>query len=284
MLKRNPPDYFLLSHSINIKPFSIFLFIPAAFIAWEINILGQMAFPSSNLLPYFLRITITLILGLALFIISGSLFKYNDLSVHALGLNYKKMPVNLGKGFLIGILTMVILSLLLYLFMPFHFIKGPLCRTDLWKESCSYLLGNTLEELMFRGFLLIIFSQLTNWRVAVIIMALPFGLFHLQGIGMNIEGLKMVSSTMIFSLVFSFAFILTGSMWTSIGTHVITNIILHPFLGLDGSNKSLYLPDFYGAWPKNYDLGFWILLMNTILMATIIYFSILSAQRRNKNS
>ena len=132
-------------------------------------------------------------------------------------------------------------------------------------------MGNFTEELLFRGYPLIILSQLLGWRAAVCIASIPFGLFHLPGLGFSIEGLTMVLTTATYSFVFSYAFILTGSLWTAIGVHVVSNILLHSISGLDGLGKAMLTPAFETRRPVNYDPGLLSFETSAIIIASIIY-------------
>jgi membrane protease YdiL (CAAX protease family) len=165
----------------------------------------------------------------------------------------------------------MILGVILYMYIPFHFIRGPLNALAVVKEAHSFFWGNFAEELLFRGYPLIILSQLLGWRAAVWIMALPFGLFHLPGLGFSIEGLKMVITTATYSFVFSYAFILTGTLWTAIGTHVVSNILLHSISGLDGLARAVFTPIFKTGWPVNYDPGLLSFETSAIFIALLLY-------------
>ncbi|HEV8284723.1 MAG TPA: CPBP family intramembrane glutamic endopeptidase [Chitinophagaceae bacterium] len=118
---------------------------------------------------------------------------------------------------------------------------------------------------------MIILSQLLGWRAAVCIMALPFGLFHLPGLGFSIGGWKMIITTATYSFVFSYAFILTGTLWTAIGAHVVSNILLHSISGLDGLARAVFTPVFETRWPVNYDPGLLSFETSAIVMALLLY-------------
>lgn len=161
--------------------------------------------------------------------------------------------------------------LLLYDFVPYHFVAGPLNGVDILKESYSYCLNSALEEFIFRGFLLVILSQLTGWRAAVIIMAVPFGLFHLLYTGFTMAGLKMVLTTAAYSFVFSYTYILTGSMWTSIANHISLNILLHAILGLGGEKRAVFVPVFDARFPSNYNVNIIISLLVSGVVAAFLF-------------
>jgi membrane protease YdiL (CAAX protease family) len=280
-------NYFQRRENFRLNIRDAFSFIVLAVIVWAMNSIAQMLFPSQNLLPYFARATISAAGALILIFVSIRLFKKSNVAADALGLKLSQDSLfNFILGVMIGMIVMVILGLVLYIFVPYHFIGGSLKTSEAVKEAHSFFWGNFTEELLFRGYPLIILSQLLGWRVAVCIMALPFGLFHLPGLGFNIEGLKMVITTSTYSFVFSYAFILTGTIWTAIGVHVVSNILLHSISGLDGLARAVFTPVFETTWPVNYDPGLLSLETSAIVMALLLYLLINKYQtlQRRQNS
>ena len=225
---------FLKQPRFQVNPTSILIFLVVAFTAWELNICGELVFPSLHWLPYFIRTTITLLADFLLFFISIRLLEKNQIPADALGLAPKIMFSNVLFGFVIGVVSLALIEGVLYTVAPYTLQYGPLHGTVVLQEAYSYCVGNSLEELIFRGFLLVILSRFTGWKIAVLVMALPFGLFHLQGLGNSVAGWRMAASTAIYSFVFSLSYILTASMWTAISAHATSNILLHAVLGLDG--------------------------------------------------
>jgi membrane protease YdiL (CAAX protease family) len=213
--------------------------------------------------------------------VSGFL-KKNGISGEALGLKLStRSLLNFLFGVIIAIVVLALAAFILFLFVPYHFEKGLLTFNGMLKEAHSYFWGNFLEELMFRGFPLIALSQLSGWRKAVLIMAIPFGLFHLPGIGFNMDGLKMILTTASYSFVFSYAFILTGSLWTAMGVHVTSNILLHAVTGLDGAGKAIFTPVFYADWPTGYDPALISFLLSTIIIASLLYLLIVKKAQQD---
>lgn len=184
-------------------------------------------------------------------------------------------------GVLIGLLTVAVIAVLLDIFIPYHFVRGTLDNFQLFREGVSYLVGNALEELIFRGFLFVVLSQLAGWRISLLIIAVLFGLFHLQGLGYTVQGTKMVVTTALFSFIFSLSYVLTKSLWTAICTHATANIFLHAFAGLDGGGRTIFLPVFEKSWPKGYDPGFWIAGVAALIVSCLLYMIILRREKRN---
>lgn len=263
---------------INIR--DVFSFLTVTVIIWGMNVFVNMFFPSQNLLPYFIRTGISAAGVLILIWVSIMLLKKSNVSKEGLGLKLtQKSLFNFILGALIALIVMVILGLVLYIFVPYHFIGGPMKTVEVLKEGHFFFWGNFTEELIFRGYLLIILSQRFGWRAAACIMAIPFGLFHLPGLGFGIDGLKMLITTATYSFVFSFAFILTGSLWTATGIHAASNILLHSISGLDGMGKAMLNPVFETRWPVNYDPGLISFETSAIVIALLLYLLINKSDR-----
>jgi predicted permease len=128
-----------------------------------------------------------------------------------------------------------------------------------------------MEELMFRGFLLLVISRSAGWQIAILLTSLAFGLFHLQGTGINIVGLRMVASTGTYRLVFALSYVVTRSLWTAISVHATSNILLHAILGLDGANQSIFVTVFTGNGQINGDWGLEALVLGAIATSCFLY-------------
>ena len=196
-------NYLLNRVPFKFKWVSVIVFFVIAALAWFMGITIQASFPQLNNAPYFIGMILRAIVVLAAIFASILLLKQNGLPAEALGLTFsKKTFLHVLAGIFIGLIFIALLGISYYMLWPFHFVAGPLTALDVLKDSYSYLFGNFLEELLFRGFLLVIFSQLIGWQKAAWILALPFGLFHLQGTGLTVDGLKMVATTSVCSFIF----------------------------------------------------------------------------------
>ena len=251
---------------------SLLLFIVLAVVAWGINLGGQMIFSSQNMVPYLARTVITMILDLTVVFVSIRLLKKNGLPSRSLGLSIKVDTLSdILVGVLIGILAVSIIAGMLYVVVPYHFIKGTFSFGRVLQETISYFAGNSLEELLFRGFLFVVLSQLLGWRIALLIVSLGFGLFHLQGVGFTVRGAKLVATTALFGLIFGMSYVLTKSLWTAVFTHATSNILLHAFAGLDGGGKAMFVPVFERPWPIGYDLGLWLIVIDATVISCLLY-------------
>lgn len=264
--------YFRQDKKFKLDIGSLFIFFILCIVTWLLNIFTQITFPSKSFIPYFAR-TACLTIGVLIMIVgTNRLLKSNNIPKEVLGLKLSLksfFSFILGAG--IGIITVIVIGGLLYFFVPYHFEVGSVKGIEVIKEANSYFWGNFLEELIFRGYPLIIVSQLFGWPKAVWIMALPFGLFHLQGLGFSMEGLKMVITTATFSFIFSYTFILIRTLWAAIGSHVMANVMLHSVSGLDGLESAMFKPVFETKWPVNYDPGLISFLLGAIIISVLLY-------------
>ena len=251
---------------------SLIIFLLTGVLAWAINLAPQMIFARSNA-NFWIRTTFILVADALLLYVTFNLLKRNHISRNALGLNAtKRLFKNASVGVAIAITTIIIMAIALYLLVPYQFIYKSLSVGYVLKESNSYLLGAFLEELLFRGFLLVFFIKLFGWRIGLLIMALPFGLYHLAG------GVSLVISTTIFSFIFGLSFVLTGSLWTAVFAHATVNILLHAITGLDGAGNAIYTLAFEGQIP-NYPFGLLVSVSSALIMASVLYLIIVRRQR-----
>jgi membrane protease YdiL (CAAX protease family) len=112
-------------------------------------------------------------------------------------------------------------------------------KVNLFADIISYSLGNTLEEFLFRGFLLVASTKLFGKMGGILFISLLFGLFHLQGLGLGSEGWCMVTTTFTMSLLFISVIYYTKSIWTAVTLHITGNLLLHT-LGFDGASNGMF--------------------------------------------
>lgn len=86
----------------------------------------------------------------------------------------------------------------------------------------------TGEEILFRGYLYQRIVEMIGPTLGTIIVAAAFAAAHLLNPGMTpLAGINLFLA----GLLFSAAWIVTGSLWTSIGIHVAWNVVLADILG-----------------------------------------------------
>ena len=148
----------------------------------------------------------------------------------------------LGAIFVIGLITAC-----LWLIAPFRFEPGSLTASEAYHTINMFFWSNVGEELVFRGYLLLILAHRFGLRPALLLTAIVFGLFHLPGLS-GLAAVKMVFTTAAFSYLFSAAFLKTGTLWTAIALHFFANVFLHKVNGLSGGS-ALLKPIFQNGYP-----------------------------------
>jgi membrane protease YdiL (CAAX protease family) len=218
--------------------FNFGLFLLFAGTIWVINVIVQSSFPGNGLFPFVSR-SILLVCLLALsYYVNNKFSKKNSLNDSILKFNSRFIGQYLSGGIL-GCLLIAAIWAVMYLIYPFRIINNSLSKISLATDIISYGLGNTLEELLFRGFLLLASVKLFGKTGGIFFVSLLFGLFHLQGIGLTREGLTMVMTTFTMSLLFISVIYYTKSIWTAVTLHITGNLLLHT-LGFDGANNGLF--------------------------------------------
>jgi membrane protease YdiL (CAAX protease family) len=142
-------------------------------------------------------------------------------------------------GIVLGCLLILTIWTIIYLISPFQIIKNPHSKINMATDIISYSLGNTLEELLFRGFILVASVKFFGKMGGVLFVSLLFGLFHLHGTGLTVEGLSMVMTTFTMSLLFISVIYYTKSIWTAATLHITGNLLLHT-LGFDGTSNGMF--------------------------------------------
>ena len=144
---------------------------------------------------------------------SRRLLERDGFPADALGLQLT--PVN-AKGFALGIaggvLLIVLMTVTLAAQVPIHWERGSLSLTDAALVAHTYFWTGFGEELIFRGYALVTLAHFLGPRKAVWALALPFGLFHLPGMGIGLAAVKMIATTSAMSMIFSYSFIITRTL------------------------------------------------------------------------
>ncbi len=178
---------------------------------------------------------------------------WDGLSKSSLGLGVRQLPCCFA-GCALAVPLILMMAGALWLMVPFHWVVGAMRWHELPGQFARYLLGNSVEELIFRGYLLVTLRRSLGLPRALAITGLMFGLFHLPGMS-GMAAVKMVCTTAAMSVVFALAYVRTKSLWTAIGLHAFTNLLLHRVLGASGEQQGLLRMQFEKSWPTSYDPG-----------------------------
>lgn len=252
---------------------SLLLFVAGAVVLRLLTIAGWMFFPGTGAGPQTARIVIPLLFCGALVALNQRMLARDGFPADALGLHLTRARI---AGFIGGALAMALvvaaMGAVLGLLVPFHYGRGPLSWTKLGLQAFEYLGGNTAEELVFRGYLLLLLIRHLGVAAALAITGLLFGLFHLPGLS-GLAALKMVATTFVGGTLFAYGFLLTRSLWTSFGLHVVGNLVLHQVLGLSGQ-PSMFTPLPDAPWPADYDPAFvaWcVVCIPLVVVAALVH-------------
>lgn len=213
---------------------SLLLFLAIAAVAVALLVLGHGYFPGARPLARAGRLLCsTAAIGL-LILVGNRLLRRDGFRSDALGL---AVDAAHARAFLIGacIATVHILLLLgvFYAMAPFDVERGPRSAADVAWAAADYVTGNFIEELLFRGYLLIVLARWLGITRAVALLALPFGLFHFPGL--DAEALvKMMLKTGAMHFVYAYAFLGTRSLWAAVALHAVGNTLLHEVVGVNG--------------------------------------------------
>ncbi|HEV8284724.1 MAG TPA: hypothetical protein VGQ09_10450 [Chitinophagaceae bacterium] len=132
-------NYFQKRENFRLNIRDTFSFIVLAVIVWAMSSVAQMLFPSQNLLPYFVRTAVSATGALILILGNIRLLKKSNVASDALGLKPSKNSLfNFILGVIIGVIVMITLGIVLYIFVPYHFIGGPLKTSGIVKEAHSF--------------------------------------------------------------------------------------------------------------------------------------------------
>lgn len=244
-----------------IFDFTLFLFF--GILVWIMHIIGQSVFPGRNLFPFLMRLVMLLISLALCYYLNYNLSKKNLLIFDILKFKTKLIKYYVGS-IVLGCLLISTMLAIIYLIYPFEIIKNSDSKINLAADIVLYTFGNTLEELLFRGFLLVASIKLLGKIGGVLFVSLLFGVFHLQGTGPTVEGLSMVLTTFTMSLLFISVIDHTKSIWTAVMLHITANLLLHT-LGFDGTNNGMFQIKF--ATPIN---GFIITLIYEIVVIVFV--------------
>jgi membrane protease YdiL (CAAX protease family) len=179
-------------------------------------------------------------------------------------------------GCLGACLLMAVLIAGLRVAMPFEWQPGSRPGSSVALEALTYFCGNSVEELLFRGYALIALAHAIGTTRALWLLALPFGLFHFPGLDALALG-KMILTTGAMHFVFAYAYLGTRSLWAAISLHALANLLLHAVSGL-GQGASAFDVVLQRPAPTGFDLPFVIYLSSAAITALVM--SRLPAVRR----
>lgn len=247
-----------------VPPFptkSFLLFAAGGILAWFLSVAVLAWFPGANLFPTIARVVLQLLVALGLLVLNRKLLVRDGFAPQALGLHPRRAGWLLVGASAMAVLIVAIVGAL-WLLVPFHYERGSMSAGHLGLQAAQYFSGNFAEELLFRGYLLIVLQRHLGLGRALLTIGVLFGLFHCPGLA-PLAAAKMACTTFVGSCLFAYGFLLTRALWTAVGLHVAGNTLLHHVAGLSGQKDTLWRPVFDAPWPSRYDPGFLVYLFVT---------------------
>lgn len=261
-------------HKPLLFDFILFLVIIAVVWAGHRVIIG--VFPGNNLFPIIIRSVASIGLMIFSYYVNYRFLRRNLLNQDILQFKFHLIKQYSG-GIILGCLLIATIWFIFYLIYPFEIIKSPDSTINAGIDIISYSLGNTLEELLFRVFLLIASVRLFEKIGGILVVSLLFGLFHLQGTGPTQEGLIIVITTSTMSLLFISVIYYTNSIWTAVTLHITGNLLLHT-LGFDGTNNGLFQVRFSTSNMDGYSIS--LLVIYQIVVVTFALLIFINGRKR----
>lgn len=241
------------------------LFLVLAVVAITALQIGHTAFPGDAAGAYIGRLLCSIASVLVLIAGSRWLLRRDRIDVEFLGLGLDaKHGAAFAIGAAIGIAHILVLVAVLYVALPFHIAAGTLHAKDVALAAMGYLAGNFGEELLFRGYLLIALARWLGTTRAIWLLAIPFGLFHFQGLdGFGLA--KMMLTTGAMHFVYAYAFLACRSLWAAVALHAVGNTLLHKVFGVGES--ALLSTHFDRSPPAGVDVPFLVFFGVTAALA-----------------
>lgn len=246
---------------------SFVLFVAGVILLRLLSVAGWALFPGEALILKIARVFIPLLFTAGLVALNQRMLSRDGFPPDALGL--RPTRTRLGQFFAGAVAVTLIVGAIvgaLWPIVPFHYERGAITASQFVWQSAEYFAGNWGEELIFRGYLLLIIARYFGLSRAIIVTSLLFGLFHLPGLS-GATALKMVCTTSLGGCLYAYGYLLTGTLWTAAGLHVVGNIVLHHVYGASGQINSIFVPKFHERWPVSYDPAFlvWIAVLVPII-------------------
>ena len=221
------------SHSPSLRrAASLGLFLALAGAAILALQLAHTLFPGDRGFAVTGRMLCTVAAIVALVVGSRRLLKRDGLAADRLALGVgpaHAIAFVIGVG--IAVAHILLLLAALFVFAPFEIGSGPLPTAAVAVAATGYLTGNFVEELLFRGYLLIVLARWLGTTRALWLLAVPFGLFHFPGLD-ALALAKMMLTTGAMHFVYAYAWLATRSLVAAVALHAVGNTLLHEAVGI----------------------------------------------------
>jgi len=222
-------------------------------------------------------------LFLSIFLIT----KISKLKAEQLGFSKDNIASSYLKGALFGILQISTVFFIIFALKAIDvYYVGNINVLLLIKVFIIFIFQGLFEEILFRGYLMPMFSKVIGIKFTIILLSFLFTCIHLINPNLDIIGLANV---FLAGVTFSLIYYYTGNLWIVGAMHTLWNFILGFIVGSQISGIVTYHSVFFSIPVENKDLisggvfGFEASIVTTIVELAISLFVIyLIKKEKNK--
>lgn len=227
-------------------------------------------------------VTQVLSVFLAIFLMT----KISKLSTEQLGFSKDNIVASYFKGSLFGTLQILfVFSIILGLeaVEVYYFANIPMIVFI--KVFIFFIFQGLFEELLFRGYLMPVFSKVIGIKFTIILLSFLFTCIHLLNPNLSMIGLTNV---FLAGVTFSLIYYYTGNIWLVGAMHTFWNFILGFIVGSQVSGIPIFYSILFSLPVEGKDLisggefGFEASIVETILELAIILFVIYLIKKEKK--
>ena len=213
--------------------------------------------------------------------------KISKLKIEQLGFTKDDIIISYLKGALFGTLQIFTVFFIIFGLKAIDvYYVGNIGILLLIKVFIIFIFQALLEEILFRGYLMLFFSKVIGIKFTIILLSFLFTCIHLFNPNLDIIGLANV---FLAGVTFSLIYYYTGNLWLVGAMHTLWNFILGFIVGSQISGIITYNSVFFSIPVENKDLisggvfGFEASIVTTIVELTISLFVIyLIKKEKNK--
>lgn len=227
-------------------------------------------------------VTQVLSVFLAIFLIT----KISKLSTEQLGFSKDNIVASYFKGSLFGTLQILfVFSIILGLEAVEVYYVANIPMILFIKVFIFFIFQGLFEELLFRGYLMPVFSKVIGIKFTIILLSFLFTCIHLLNPNLSMTGLTNVFLT---GVTFSLIYYYTGNIWLVGAMHTFWNFILGFIVGSQVSGIPTFYSILFSLPVEGKDLisggefGFEASIVETILELAIILFVIYLIKKEKK--
>lgn len=227
-------------------------------------------------------VTQVLSVFLAIFLIT----KISKLSTEQLGFSKDNIVASYFKGSLFGTLQILfVFSIILGLEVIEVYYVANIPMIVFIKVFIFFIFQGLFEELLFRGYLMPVFSKVIGIKFTIILLSFLFTCIHLLNPNLSMIGLTNV---FLAGVTFSLIYYYTGNIWLVGAMHTFWNFILGFIVGSQVSGIPTFYSILFSLPVEGKDLisggefGFEASIVETILELAISLFVIYLIKKEKK--